>query len=65
MEEEGAAEEAYYYAGAADHGDYGYHGGAGGQGDKVGVVSKREEDGDEDDGPLPLEGGGALAGGPP
>jgi len=65
VEEEGAAEEAYYDAAAADHGDYGYHGGALGQGDEVGVVSEGQEDCYEDDGPLPLEGGGVLAGGPP
>ena len=65
VEEEGTAEEAYYYAGAADHGDYGYHGGTLGQGYEVGVVSEGQEDGYEDDGPLPLEGGGVLAGGPP
>ena len=36
-----------------------------GQGDKVGVIGQGQEDGDEDDGPLPLEGGGVLTGGPP
>jgi len=65
VEEEGSAEEAYDYAATADHGDYGYHGGALSQGDEVGVISEREENGDEDDGPFPLEGGGVLAGGPP
>ncbi len=65
VEEEGTAEEGYDYAGAADHGDYGDHGGALGQGDEVGVIGQGQEDGYEDDGPLPLEGGSALPGGPP
>ena len=36
-----------------------------GQGDKVGVIGKGQEYGYEDDGPLPLEWGGLVAGGPP
>ena len=65
VEEQGAAEEAYYYAGAAYHGDDRYHGGTLGQGYEVGVIGQSQEYGYEDDGPLPLEGSGTLAGGPP
>ena len=36
-----------------------------GQGDKVGVIGQGQEYGYEDDGPLPLEWGGLVAGGPP
>lgn len=36
-----------------------------GQGDKVGVIGQGKEYGYEDYGPLPLEGGGAVSGGPP
>ena len=65
MEDECSEEETDDYTAATHHGDDGYHGSVETEGIEVCKVGCGEEDADEDDAPVPMEGRGALVVRPP
>ena len=65
MEDEGSEEETDDDAATAHHGNDGYHGSVQAEGIEVCEVGGGEEYADEDDAPVPMEGGGAFVVWPP
>lgn len=65
MEDECSEEETDDDAASAYHRNYGYHGSVHAEGIEVCKVGSGEEYADEDDAPVPVEGGGVLVIWPP